>query len=211
MDQASGSSRVPTPAAPLVPAPVAPLVPQAVRQTSQMALQRNFPAAFGCGGKRKRKTPTSVKYMELQVCLLEGNKEHVPKDEIVLLQAGLGRRTVNISENADHEDISRALQEEYPKMRGLCGGWLLKKGCRWQWQEKNDIPTPGDTGVHGEDPKNIIQQRKHQGRSLGRGFRGGAPGIRGGPAAWAPPSPRRAPARPRPPDGCRAGSGVIAA
>ncbi|CAL8282724.1 unnamed protein product [Boreogadus saida] len=31
---------------------------------------------------------------------------------------------------------------------------------RWQWQEKNDIPTPGDTGVHGEDPKNIIQQRK---------------------------------------------------
>ena len=75
-----------------------------------MVYFRNFPAAFGCGGKRKRKTvqppPTSVKYMELQVCLLEGNKEHIPNDEIVLLQAGLGRRIVNISENADHEDVS---------------------------------------------------------------------------------------------------------
>ncbi|KAK0146679.1 hypothetical protein N1851_014017 [Merluccius polli] len=29
-----------------------------------------------------------------------------------------------------------------------------------EWPEKNYIPTPGDTGVHGEDPKNIIQQRK---------------------------------------------------
>ena len=78
-----------------------------------MVYFRNFPAAFGCGGKRKRKTahqltppPLFVKYVELQFCLLEGNNKHAPKDEFVLLQAGLGRRTVNISENANHEDVS---------------------------------------------------------------------------------------------------------
>ena len=78
-----------------------------------MVYFRNFPAAFGCGGKRKCKTahqltppPLFVKYVELQFCLLEGNDEHTPKDEVVLLQAGLGRRTVNISENANHEDVS---------------------------------------------------------------------------------------------------------
>ncbi|CAL8376043.1 unnamed protein product [Arctogadus glacialis] len=130
-----------------------------------MALQRNFPAAFGCGGKRKRKTvqppPTSVKYMELQVCLLEGNKEHVPRDEIVLLQAGLGRRTVNISENADHEDISRALQEEYPKMRGLCGGWLLKKGAGGSGKRKITSLPQGTQGYTGKILKTSSNSGKY--------------------------------------------------
>ncbi|KAK0131094.1 G2/M phase-specific E3 ubiquitin-protein ligase [Merluccius polli] len=47
-----------------------------------------------------------------------------------------------------------------PQNEGTMWRVAFKKGCRWQWPEKNYIPTPGDTGVHGEDPKNIIQQRK---------------------------------------------------
>ncbi|KAK0143541.1 hypothetical protein N1851_018377 [Merluccius polli] len=67
---------------------------------------RNVPAFYG-GGKRKRKSspvPVSVRYMELQFCLLSSNDEHTPKDEVLLLQAGLGRRTINVPENADHND-----------------------------------------------------------------------------------------------------------
>ncbi|CAL8403794.1 unnamed protein product [Boreogadus saida] len=99
--------------------------------------------------------------MELQVCLLEGNQEHVPKDEIVLLQAGLGRRTVNISENADHEDISRALQEEYPKMRGLCGGWLLKKGAGGSGKRKITSLPQGTQGYTGKILKTSSNSGKY--------------------------------------------------
>ncbi|CAL8282730.1 unnamed protein product [Boreogadus saida] len=100
--------------------------------------------------------------MELQVCLLEGNQEHVPKDEIVLLQAGLGRRTVNISENADHEDISRALQEEYPKIRGLCGGWLLKKGAGGSGKRKITSLPQGTQGYTGKILKTSSNSGKCQ-------------------------------------------------
>ncbi|XP_056450009.1 uncharacterized protein LOC130385514 [Gadus chalcogrammus] len=99
--------------------------------------------------------------MELQVCLLEGNKEHVPKDEIVLLQAGLGRRTVNICENADHEDISRALQEEYPKMRGLCGGRLLKKGAGGSGKRKITSLPQGTQGYTGKILKTSSNSGKY--------------------------------------------------
>ena len=34
-----------------------------------------------------------------------------------------------LHDNFNLLQISRALQEEYPKMRGLCGGWLLKKAA----------------------------------------------------------------------------------
>jgi len=48
---------------------------------------------------------TSVKFLELQFCLLAKNSEKTPKDETILLQAGLGRRTVNISDDADHTEV----------------------------------------------------------------------------------------------------------
>lgn len=49
---------------------------------------------------------TSVRFLELQFCLISKNSQKTPKDEIVLLQAGLGRRTVNISDDADHTEVS---------------------------------------------------------------------------------------------------------
>lgn len=63
------------------------------------------------GQKRKRKggdppRVTVCKYTELQFCLLSHNTDRTPKDEATLLQAGLGRRTVNIAENAIHTEVS---------------------------------------------------------------------------------------------------------
>ncbi|XP_076860694.1 uncharacterized protein LOC143513882 isoform X2 [Brachyhypopomus gauderio] len=47
--------------------------------------------------------------------------------ELVLLQAGLGRRTVVIPEDAQHSEISNLLLETYPKMDSLQGAWMLYK------------------------------------------------------------------------------------
>lgn len=59
------------------------------------------------GQKRKRKggdppRVTVCKYTKIQFCLLSQNTDTTPKDEAILLQAGLGRRIVNIADNAVH-------------------------------------------------------------------------------------------------------------
>lgn len=72
---------------------------------------RAFPALYRGSHKRMKKmTPepakvTSVRILELSFCLLTKNSEKTPKDETILLQAGLGRRTVNISDDADHTEV----------------------------------------------------------------------------------------------------------
>lgn len=64
---------------------------------------RSFPAIY-TGGRAclKRKAPeppkqTSSRFLELQFCLQTENSPGTPKDESALLQAGLGRRTLNLA------------------------------------------------------------------------------------------------------------------
>ncbi|CAL8400547.1 unnamed protein product [Boreogadus saida] len=47
-------------------------------------------------------------------------------------------------------EISRALQEEYPKMRGLCGGWLLKKAAGGSGKRKITSLPQGTQGYTGK-------------------------------------------------------------
>lgn len=67
---------------------------------------RAFPAHMHW---RTRPTPPLVtplgKTLELTFCLLAEATNKSPKNELQLLQAGLGRRTVNIQENADHNEV----------------------------------------------------------------------------------------------------------
>uniref|UniRef100_A0A8C2DYB6 HECT-type E3 ubiquitin transferase n=1 Tax=Cyprinus carpio TaxID=7962 RepID=A0A8C2DYB6_CYPCA len=101
--------------------------------TVQQEMQRAFPALYHGSRKRMKKMApepaklTSVKFLEFQFCLLSKNSQKTPKDETVLLQAGLGRRTVNIPDNADHTEITKVLLQEYPKLQNLRGGWLPQK------------------------------------------------------------------------------------
>lgn len=72
---------------------------------------RCFPSLYSGGLKRKRKSAdiprvSAIKFMELQFCLQPENTDKTPKDEAVLLQAGLGRRTINMAENVDHTEVS---------------------------------------------------------------------------------------------------------
>ncbi|KAL7859470.1 hypothetical protein SRHO_G00146170 [Serrasalmus rhombeus] len=93
---------------------------------------RSFPAIYSNQTRTKRKAPEPprvTKFLELQFCLQEENTKRGPKDETLLMRAGLGRRSINISDDADHSEFTRVLLEEYPKLRHLRGGWLLHKAA----------------------------------------------------------------------------------
>lgn len=72
---------------------------------------RCFPSLYSGGQKRKRKAADTprvcvVKFMEMQFCLQPENTDKTPKDEAVLLHAGLGRRTINLADNVAHTEVS---------------------------------------------------------------------------------------------------------
>ncbi|KAL7857195.1 hypothetical protein SRHO_G00160940 [Serrasalmus rhombeus] len=95
-------------------------------------MHRSFPAIYSNRTRTKRKAPEPprvTKFLQLQFCLQGENTNRSPKDETLLLRAGLGRRSINISDDADHSEITRVLLEEYPKLQHLRGGWLLHKAA----------------------------------------------------------------------------------
>ncbi|KAL6487608.1 hypothetical protein MHYP_G00042340 [Metynnis hypsauchen] len=107
--------------------------------TVQQEMQKSFPATYSNRTRAKRNAPGPprvIKFLELQFCLQEENTNRSAKEEALLLQAGIGRRSVNISDDADHSEITRVLLEEYPKLRHLCGGWLLHKAAGTVDKEK---------------------------------------------------------------------------
>ncbi|XP_076830819.1 uncharacterized protein LOC143476481 [Brachyhypopomus gauderio] len=75
----------------------------------QRDMERSFPAMFN-GRRNRGKRPVqsvvlpAVKHLEFHFCLLAENSTKTPKNELKLLQAGLGRRTITIPDNADHDE-----------------------------------------------------------------------------------------------------------
>ncbi|XP_062846705.1 uncharacterized protein LOC134308102 isoform X3 [Trichomycterus rosablanca] len=133
--------------------------------TVQQEMQRSFPAIYSNRMRTKRKAPeppTVIKFLELQFCLLEQHTDRCPKDETLLLRAGLGRRSVNILDTADHTEITRVLLEEYPKLQNLHGGWLLHKAAGGSGQRKT---TPLPQGSQGYTAK-ILKSSSNNGKNI---------------------------------------------
>ncbi|MEQ2222904.1 hypothetical protein ILYODFUR_031289 [Ilyodon furcidens] len=107
--------------------------------TVQQSMARSFPGLFKERTSSRpplrwtKKRPSS-KIIPVQFFLLQRASEKTPKltEELMLLQAGLGRRTVNITEDAGHKEVTEILCEVFPKMNQLEGAWMLCKamGCR---------------------------------------------------------------------------------
>ncbi|XP_057676518.1 uncharacterized protein LOC130906327 isoform X2 [Corythoichthys intestinalis] len=99
--------------------------------TVHQEMQRAFPATFKRGRTQfKRKAPESLRFvrpLEFHFFLMPDNTSRTPKNEEVRMQAGLGRRTIHLPDDADHAQITRVLYQEYPKLRELRGGCLLHK------------------------------------------------------------------------------------
>ncbi|KAK5893220.1 hypothetical protein CgunFtcFv8_006113 [Champsocephalus gunnari] len=61
-----------------------------------------------------------------------------PSEELILLRAGLGRRSAHVPEDADHKEITNILCEVYPKMAELEGAWLIHKATVSQHHRRHD-------------------------------------------------------------------------
>ncbi|KAJ4922569.1 hypothetical protein JOQ06_016573 [Pogonophryne albipinna] len=75
------------------------------------------------------KKRTGPKTVRVPFFFLASSSEKTPKpsEELILLQAGLGRRSAHVPEDADHKEITNILCEVYPKMAELEGAWLIHK------------------------------------------------------------------------------------
>ncbi|XP_077471410.1 uncharacterized protein LOC144085712 isoform X9 [Stigmatopora argus] len=100
--------------------------------------QRAFPFTINFASKRRKtSTPRNCARLRLfHFCLMPENSDRTPKDEAVLLHAGLGRRTVILSEGATNTEITTVLLKEYPKLQSLRGGWLLQRASGRSGQRK---------------------------------------------------------------------------
>nr|XP_023665261.1 uncharacterized protein LOC111842646 isoform X3 [Paramormyrops kingsleyae] len=111
---------------------------------------RAFPGLFKKKNYIKpRKRPMKSKLIHF--FLLDKMTERTPKtgEEMVLLQAGLGRRTIEIPEDADHSEISALLIQSFPKMAALDGAWLLYKAAGGSGQRKLNVVSPEAEGYSG--------------------------------------------------------------
>ncbi|KAM4570208.1 uncharacterized protein PAE49_009412 [Odontesthes bonariensis] len=101
--------------------------------TVQNEMSRSFPGFFKrkSADKHRDKKHKPWKGFDMAFFLLSDKAETTPttQDELELLQAGLGKRTLSITKDLSHEELSTLLESTYPKMASLEGGWLLYKAA----------------------------------------------------------------------------------
>ncbi|XP_042612117.1 uncharacterized protein LOC122144956 [Cyprinus carpio] len=101
---------------------------------------RSFPAFFKNAGKNKKHLarchrPTvpakAHKYFDCSVSLLGSKSDTTPSisEELELMQAGLGKRTLSLTSDTTHAELSSLLREAYSKMSHLEDRWLLFKAA----------------------------------------------------------------------------------
>lgn len=116
----------------------------------QQRMSRCFPGLFK-EKKVKRAKRAGVKTTPVTFFLLDKPIEKSPKhsEALTLLQAGLGKKTVQLPEDANHKEISEILCEIYPKMKDLEGGWLIHKAIGGSGQRRLNVVSPEEAGYTG--------------------------------------------------------------
>ncbi|KAM6947868.1 uncharacterized protein PEZ65_001405 [Lycodopsis pacificus] len=125
-------------------------------------MARSFPGFFTRKSNRGKRMMQSLKTcgtastktwrpFSFYAYLLNINAETTPtsSEEFDLAQAGLGKRHLNMSRDMGHEEFFRLLQDEYPKMQGLTGGWLLYKATGGQGKRRLIMIPPDSHGYTG--------------------------------------------------------------
>lgn len=70
-----------------------------------------------------------MKRTDFNVYALSGPSQLTPKgsEELELSHAGLGKRLISLPDHCNHNEIVAALEDEYPKLKDLKGGWMFFK------------------------------------------------------------------------------------
>ncbi|XP_029987475.1 uncharacterized protein LOC115417888 [Sphaeramia orbicularis] len=131
---------------------------QQERPSVQMEMTRSFPGIF-TKSRGKRRFPAAnlvpakkFKPLEVAFYLLPKQFEKTPKEQeqIIHLQAGLGRRTAHLDESTTHEELCDALKVLFPKLGTVTGGWLLYTSSGGWGSRKLSLVAPDDTGYTGK-------------------------------------------------------------
>ncbi|XP_057204612.1 uncharacterized protein LOC130563200 isoform X2 [Triplophysa rosa] len=131
----------------------------------QQEMARSFPGFFRKevrGKKRFGPYKRPEKSLLMVFFLLDQQYERTPKgeSELELTLAGLGRRSLTITENITHSELSEVLVNAYPKLANICGGWLLHKCSGGGGQRKLIVIPPDPDGYNGQQLKAVSSNGK---------------------------------------------------
>ncbi|XP_014187163.2 uncharacterized protein LOC102296913, partial [Haplochromis burtoni] len=83
-------------------------------------------------------------------------------EKYIHTQAGMGQRTAHLDESTTHEELRDALNDLFPKLKEVTGGWLLfKPGGGWGSRKLSLVP-PADIGYTGT----ILKAASHGGKNV---------------------------------------------
>ncbi|XP_073670929.1 uncharacterized protein [Paramisgurnus dabryanus] len=133
-----------------------PLIPSCSDSQTRVrqALRRQFPGMFKSQNDQPRgkklflSTPsTSVKTTDFQVYVLPKLTPVTPKgtEDLEFAHAGLGKRLLSLPDNLKHSKIVSQLEDEFPKLKSIEGGWMFYKSTGGGGQRKlSVIPTDSE-------------------------------------------------------------------
>ncbi|XP_026095493.1 uncharacterized protein LOC113067310 isoform X3 [Carassius auratus] len=95
--------------------------------------------------------------------LLEKQREKTPngEEELQLVLAGLGKRSLTLNENITHSEFSDLLLSTYPRLANICGGRLLHKSTGGGGQRRLAVIPPDLNGYTGQQLKAVSGNGKY--------------------------------------------------
>ncbi|CAL9699705.1 unnamed protein product [Knipowitschia caucasica] len=133
-----------------------------------MEMTRSFPGMFMRGRGKKRPSVASyvpqrkMKALEVTFYLLNKQQDKCPTvdEELVHVRAGLGRRTLYLNDAISHNELNNCLNNTFPKLTTVTGGWLIYKASGGWGSRKLNLAAPDDTGYSGKILKNANRGAK---------------------------------------------------
>ncbi|XP_016397194.1 E3 ubiquitin/ISG15 ligase TRIM25-like [Sinocyclocheilus rhinocerous] len=121
----------------------------------RQALKRQFTSMFGTENDQPRgkkrfpvAKPGNVKKTDFLIYVLSEHTLFAPKgdEDLKLVHAGLGKRLLTVPDSFKHSEIVTLLEEEFPKLKTLQGGWMFYKstGGGERRRKLSIIPTDSD-------------------------------------------------------------------
>ncbi|XP_075888901.1 uncharacterized protein LOC142892574 [Nelusetta ayraudi] len=131
-------------------------------------LFRSFPGFFQKQARGKRRFAPfwkneSGKSFLVNFFLLNKHYEKTPKgeEELPLILAGLGKRSLSISEDITHSVLSDLLFSAYPRLANICGGWMLHKSTGGGGRRSLVVIPPDLHGYSGQQLKAVSGNGKY--------------------------------------------------
>ncbi|XP_048088750.1 uncharacterized protein LOC125287231 [Alosa alosa] len=136
------------------------------RPSVQQEMARSFPGLFRKEVRgKKRFTPYARPQKSFTVKFFLMDEQHCKtptgEEELQLMLAGLGKRSLALTESTTHTELTDLLLEAYPKLGTISGGWMLHKSTGGGGQRKLVVIPPDSEGYTGQQIKSVTGNGKY--------------------------------------------------